>query len=81
MSDDSFINALSKIDQHALWASWLWGAIASGYWIYGFKQRSLIPFLGGFVMMAASFFMGALLMSLTCIIAILAVWWLLEQGY
>ena len=85
MSDDSILNtlgsALGQLNQNALWASCLWGAIASGYWIYGMKQKSLIPFFGGVVMMAASFLMGALLMSLTCIVAMFAVWWLLRQGY
>ena len=81
MSDDSLISQLGKLDQHALWASCFWGAIASGYWIYGMKQKSLISFLGGLVMMIASFMMGALLMSLTCIVAMFAVWWLLRQGY
>ncbi len=32
-------------------------------------------------MTAASFFMGALLMSLVCIAIMFAVWWLLKQGY
>lgn len=81
MSDDSLISAIGKLDQHALWASCLWGAIASGYWIYGVKQKSLIPFLGGLAMMVASFLMGALLMSLACVAAMFAVWWLLRQGY
>jgi hypothetical protein len=81
MSDDSLISQLGKLDQHALWASCLWGAVASGYWIYGMKQKALIPFFGGVVMMAASFLMGALLMSVTCIAAMFAVWWLLRQGY
>jgi hypothetical protein len=81
MSDDSLLSALGKIDQHALWASCLWGAVASGYWVYGTKQKSLIAFVGGLVMMAASFFLGALTMSLACVAAIFAVWWLLRQGY
>ena len=82
MSDDALISQLGKIDQHALWASCLWGAIASGYWIYGVKQKSLIPFLGGLVMMVASFLWSSvLLMSLVCIAAMFAVWWLLRQGY
>jgi len=81
MPDNSLISQLGTLDQHALWASCLWGAIASGYWIYGMKQRSLVSFLGGLVMMIASFMLGALMMSLTCIGAMFAVWWLLRQGY
>ena len=79
--DDSLISQLGKLDQHALWASCLWGAIGSGYWIYGWKQREMIPCFGGFAMTAASFFLGALFMSLVCIAIMFAVWWLLKQGY
>jgi hypothetical protein len=81
MDDNSLISALGKIDQPALWASCLWGAIASGYMIYGWKQRSLIPFLGGLAMTAASFLLPALTMSLISIVAMVAVWWLMKQGY
>jgi hypothetical protein len=81
MSDDSLISALGKINQNALWASCLWGAVASGYMIYGWKQKAVIPFLGGLAMTAASFLMGALTMSLASIAIMFAVWWLLRQGY
>jgi hypothetical protein len=79
--DDPLIKAFSQINQPALWASCLWGAVASGYMIYGWKQRALIPFVGGLVMTAASFLMGALMMSLASIAVMLAVWWLCKQGY
>jgi hypothetical protein len=74
---------LGQIHQNTLWASCFWGAIASGYLIYGWKQReqSMIPFLGGVAMTAVSFFLGALLMSLASIAIMFAVWWLLKQGY
>ena len=79
--DDSLISQLGKMDQHVLWASCLWGAIASGYWVYGMKQKSLVAFLGGLAMMTASFLMGVLTMSLAGIAIMFAVWWLLRQGY
>jgi hypothetical protein len=81
--DDSLINALGSINQSSLWASCFWGAIASGYCIYGWKQRerSFIPFIGGVAMTAASFLLGALTMSLASIAIMFAVWWLLRQGY
>jgi len=70
------------LDQHYLWASCIWGAVASGYMIYGFRQKTLIPFFGGLAMTAASFFVvSALLMSLATIAIMFAVWWLLRQGY
>lgn len=68
-------------DEHFLIASVLWGGIAGGYIIYGWRQRAAIPFAGGAVMTFASFVLPALWMSLVCIATIFAVWWLLKQGY
>jgi hypothetical protein len=81
MSDDSLISALAKINQNALWASCLWGAIASGYWIYGWKQKAMIPCLGGFAMTAVCFISSVLWMSLACIAIMFAIHWLMKQGY
>jgi len=64
-----------------LWASCIWGAIASGYLIYGWRQRAAIPFVGGAVMMTVSCFVPALPMSLICIALMFIVYWLLKQGY
>ena len=65
-----------------LFASLLWGSVGSGYFIYGKKQRSGIPMVGGVVMMAASYFVSsALLMSLLCLGLIAAVYVLLKRGY
>jgi hypothetical protein len=62
------------LNQHYLWASCIWGAIAGGYWVYGMRQKSLIPFLGGVAMIAASFLIvSALLMSLACLAIMFAV--------
>jgi hypothetical protein len=70
------------LNQHYLWASCIWSAIASGYWIYGWRQKSLISFLGGLAMMAASILIvSALLMSLASLAIMFVVWWLLKQGY
>jgi len=70
------------LNEHYLWASFLWGTVAGGYLLYGWKQRSAIPLVAGAAMTAASFLIpGALLMSLACILIMVAVWWLLKQGY
>ena len=69
------------LNENALWASCLWGAIASGYWIYGWRQKAVVPCLGGFAMTLVCFMSSALLMSLISIGIILLVWWLLRQGY
>jgi hypothetical protein len=70
------------LNQHYLWASCIWSAIASGYLIYGWRQRALLPFLGGLAMTAASFFIvSALLMSLACVALMFITHWLMKQGY
>ncbi len=70
---------LLNIDQHFLWASVFWGGIASGYWIYGWRQKSWIPLAGGAAMMGASFFMPALTMSLVSILVMVWVWWMMKR--
>ena len=74
------ISQLGQLDQNFLLANCFWGAVASGYMIYGWRQRSLIPFLGGFAMMAVSCFMPALTMSAASIAIMFAVWWLMKHG-
>jgi hypothetical protein len=66
----------------SLFASLLWGSIGVGYFIYGRKQQSVSPMVGGILMIAVSYFVGsALWMSLSCIILILAVYLLSQRGY
>jgi hypothetical protein len=75
------LGAMDLFNEHYLWASCIWGAVASGYMIYGWRQRVLIPFVGSLVMSAACLFLSALWMSLACMAVMFAVWWLLRQGY
>ena len=73
---------MNLLNEHYLWASCIWGAIAGGYMIYGWRQRALLPFLGGLAMTATSFFIvSALLMSLACIALMFITHWLMKQGY
>jgi hypothetical protein len=71
---------MNLLNENYLWAQCIWGAIASGYMIYGWRQRAIIPFVGSLAMSAACF-LSALWMSLACIAVMFAVWWLLRQGY
>jgi uncharacterized membrane protein len=64
-----------------LLASLIWGSIASGYLIYGWRQKAAVPLVGGAVMMVVSCFLPALSMSLICIVTMAAVYWLAKQGY
>jgi len=70
------------LNEHYLWASVIWSAIAGGYLIYGWRQKTVIPFLGGLAITAASIFISsALLMSLICIALMFIIYWLAKQGY
>jgi len=75
------VAAMDLMNQKFLWASCLWSAVASGYMIYGWRQRAALPFVGGAVMMVVSCFLPALPMSLICIAAMVAVYWLAKEGY
>jgi hypothetical protein len=65
-----------------LFASLIWGSVGLGYFIYGKRQRSWAPMIGGVLMLALSYFAGSvLLMSLGCLAIMAAVYVLLKQGY
>jgi hypothetical protein len=65
-----------------LFASLFWGSIGFGYFIYGKKQRSLVPMIGGILMIIVSYFAGsALVMSLIGIGLITVIYVLLKRGY
>jgi hypothetical protein len=65
-----------------LFASLIWGSVGLGYFIYGKKQGSWVPMVGGVLMMAASYLVGsALLMSLLSVGLIVLVYVLLKRGY
>ncbi|MGO8764544.1 MAG: hypothetical protein ACLQSR_05325 [Limisphaerales bacterium] len=75
------LKQLSSVHQSFIWANLIWGTVASGYLLYGWKQRSIIPFVGGLIMLTVSCFTPALIMTLASIAVMVAVWWLLRQGY
>ena len=65
-----------------LFASLIWGSVGMGYFVYGKRQGSWVPMVGGVVMMVASYFVGsAFLMSLACLAVMAGVYFLLKQGY
>lgn len=65
-----------------LFASLIWGSVGVGYFIYGKKQSSLLPMIGGVLMIAVSYLVAsALLMSLIGIGIILALYVLWKRGY
>jgi hypothetical protein len=65
-----------------LFASLFWGSVGVGYLIYGKKQGSWVPRIGGLVMIVVSYFVGSIvLMSLISIGIMIAVYMLLKRGY
>jgi hypothetical protein len=75
------LKQLGQFNQSFLLANCLWSAVASGYMVYGWRQKALIPFFGGLAMMAVSWLTPALTMSAVSLAIMLAVWWLCKQGY
>jgi hypothetical protein len=65
-------------DTNSIIASVIWGAVGSGFAIYGWKQKEMIPLFGGIAIVAGSYFFAnsALVMSLFSIAAIAATIWL-----
>jgi hypothetical protein len=65
-------------NSNGLIASFFWGAIGSGFAIYGWRQKSMLPLFGGIALVAASYFCAnsALVMSLVSIVIIAAIFWL-----
>jgi len=73
---------LLDFDSSFLFASLLWGSIGVGYWIYGKKQRELMPMIGGVAMVGVSYLVSSwLLMSLIGLALMVAVYLLVKRGY
>jgi hypothetical protein len=69
------------LDTHFLFASLIWGSIGLGYFVYGKRQQSLTPWIGGVLIIAASYFADSvLLMSLICLGVMVGVHVLLKRG-
>ena len=65
-----------------LFASLFWGSVGAGYWIYGKKQREMMPMIGGVVIIVVSCFVNSWLwMSLICTALIAAVYLFMKQGF
>jgi uncharacterized membrane protein HdeD (DUF308 family) len=70
------------LNTNFLLASLVWGSVGFGYFIYGKKQSSWIPMLGGVFMIAASYFVSsALIMSVISLALMAGVYFLLKREY
>jgi hypothetical protein len=73
---------VNLLDVNFLFASLIWGSIGVGYFIYGKRQQSIVPLMGGILMIAASYFASsALMMSVICAGLMAAVYILLRKGF
>mgnify|MGYP003473441658 len=73
---------LFNISSSFLIASLIWGSVGVGFFIYGKKQRLMIPLFGGIALIAISYLIAsALYMSLASIGIIALIWFLHRQGY
>ncbi len=65
-------------DSNGMIASVIWGAVGSGFFIYGWKQKEMIPVFGGVAIVAGSYFLAnsAWMMSLFSIAALAVIFWL-----
>ena len=71
-----------NFDSSFLFASLFWGSVGVGYWVYGKKQRELMPMLGGVALIAVSYLVSSwLLMTLLCLALMVAVYLLVKRGY
>jgi hypothetical protein len=60
-----------------LFASLIWGSIGLGFAIYGKRQRSIAPLVGGILLMGISYVMSsALYMSLAGTALVVGIFWL-----
>ena len=72
-----------NISTAALLASVLWGGIGGGFLIYGWRQKTVIPFVVGVALSCVSYFMlgSALLMSVVSVAILGGFVWMKKRGY
>ena len=65
-----------------LFASLIWGSVGVGYFIYGKKERSWVPMIGGLLLIVVSYCVGsALLVSVISLGIIAGIHALLKKGF
>jgi len=63
-----------------LMASFIWGTLGLGIFVYGKKRKEFAPFLIGLVLMILSYFLSAIWLTMAGIL-LLGVLWILARGY
>ena len=73
---------MNFLDPKFLFASLFWSSVGVGYFIYGKKQETIMPVIGGILMIAVSCVVGSVvLMSLICVGLIVGVHLLIKRGF
>jgi hypothetical protein len=63
-----------------LFASLIWGGLGTGFFIYGKKQQSFLPMIGGALLVGISYFIAdALWMSIVAVAIIAGMWFLKDR--
>jgi len=67
---------MDPLNENFLWASLLWGSLGGGVLLFGWRQKSSVPLLGGIALTLLSIFAGgALSMSALSILVLGLMWW------
>ncbi|HTH49946.1 MAG TPA: hypothetical protein VMB21_20705 [Candidatus Limnocylindria bacterium] len=71
----------ATVSEGFLWASLVWGAVGSGYLVYGWRQKSLGAFLAGLALIVVSYVVSSWwVMSLIALAIIGLTVWLYRRG-
>ena len=69
-------SGMDTLNESFLWASLLWGSLGGGFLIYGWRQKSPAPLLGGVLLTLLSIFApGWISMSVLSVGVLALVWW------
>jgi hypothetical protein len=64
----------AMFNSNTIVASLIWGSIGTGFFIFGWKQKSPVPLFGGVALIAISYFISsALWMSVVAVLLIAAI--------
>ena len=71
-----------SLDAGYLFASILWGALGSGIFLFGWKQKSPLPLAGGGILVGITYFVeSALLMSAIGVAVLAGMYWVKKRGF
>ncbi len=69
----------TTMDPLSLFASLVWGSVGFAFLVYGKKRRRPVPIIGGIAIMAVSYFLKPMALSLTSVAVIAAIYFLSKR--